>query len=114
MPLVYACSRRKSIQKLGARKTLVKPVVLQTKGVASSDVLTQIMGVSPIPPVEEAGWFTEYTAKIENGTYEDADGLTLRQKLEVHFGLQHPLMLDADRLIRFQAFKLRKKSTPQD
>ena len=98
----------------GARKTLVKPVVLQTKGVASSDVLTQIMGVSPTPPVEEAGWFTEYTAKIENGTYEDADGLTLRQKLEVHFGLQHPLMLDADRLIRFQAFKLRKKSTPQD
>lgn len=98
----------------GIRTTLVKPVLQQTKGVASSDVLTQIMGVNPIPPVEEASWFSDYTAKIENGTYEDTDGLTLRQKLEAHFGSQHPLILDADRLIRFQAFKLRKKSTPQE
>lgn len=98
----------------GVRNTLVEPVPLQTKGVASSDVLTQIMGVNPIPPVEEARWYSDYTARIENGTHEDADGLFLRQKLERHFGSQHPLMLDADRLIRFQAFKLRKKSTPQE
>lgn len=98
----------------GVRKTFVTPVSLQTKGVASSDVLTQIMGVNPIPPVDEACWFSDYTAKIENGTHEDPDGLSLRQKLVAHFGVQHPLMLDAERLIRFQAFKLRKKSTQQD
>lgn len=97
----------------GKRNTLVKPVLQQTKGVASSDVLTQIMGVNPIPPVEEASWFSDYTARIENGTHEDAEGLTLRQKLETHFGSRHPLMLDAERLIRFQAFKLRKNSTPK-
>lgn len=98
----------------GVRRTFVESIPVQTKGVASSDVLTQIMGVNPIPPVDEACWFSDYTAKIENGTHEDADGLSLRQKLEAHFGLQHPLMLDAERLIRFQAFKLRKNSTQQD
>lgn len=95
----------------GMQKILVKSADLQTKGVASSDLLARIMGVNPIPPVEEAKWFSDYTAKIENGTHEDADGLALRQKLEAHFGTLHPQMLDADRLIRFQAFKLRKKST---
>lgn len=95
-------------------KRRVEPVDLQTKGVASSDLLAQVMNVNPIPPIEEAQWFSDYTAKIENGTYKDKDGLALRKKLVLHFGSRHPQMLDADRLIRFQTFKLHKKRTPQD
>jgi predicted ATP-binding protein involved in virulence len=98
----------------GEQKSVAKGITQQTKGVASSDVLFEIMGANPIPPVREAGWFAEYINKIENDTHEDAEGLLLREKLENHFGVQHPLMLDADRLIRFQAFKLRKKAPAKE
>lgn len=103
-----------TVPETGKQRTVVKGITRQTKGVASSDILFEIMGVNPIPSVKEARWVADYTTKIENGTHEDAEGLLLRQELEVHFGPRHPLMLDTDRLIRFQAFKLRKKSTTQE
>lgn len=98
----------------GEIRAVAKKIVLQTKGVASSDILLEIMGVNPTPPVEEARWLAEYIAKIENGSHADKDGLSLRQRLETHFGARHPLMLDADRLIRFQAFKLRRKLAAEE
>ena len=94
----------------GERRAVAKKIDQQTKGVASSDILLEIMSVNPTPPVEEAGWLADYIARIENGTHADEDGVSLRKRLEVHFGARHPLMLDADRLIRFQAFKLHRKS----
>lgn len=105
--------RQEADPETGKQHTALDLVSLQTRGVASSDLLAQIMGVNPIPPVEEARWYSDYTAKIENGAHEDAEGLSLRQKLETHFGPRHPLMLDAERLIRFQTFKLRKNSARQ-
>jgi predicted ATP-binding protein involved in virulence len=80
----------------------------QTRGVESADVLAVIMGVDPVPQVEEARWLSEYRALIEDGKAESEDARALRVKLLNHFGGQHPLMLDCDRLIRFQAFKLRR------
>jgi len=91
-------------------RAVAKKIDQQTKGVASSDILLEIMGVNPTPPVEEANWLADYIARVENGTHTDDEGTHLRQKLEAHFGARHPLILDADRLIRFQAFKLRRKS----
>ena len=79
----------------------------QTRGVESADVLATIMNVDPVPRVEEAEWLNRYRALIEDGTHEGQDGLELRHRLTDHFGLQHPLMLDCDRLIRFSAFKRR-------
>lgn len=105
--------KEESDPETGERRTVVKRVEQQTKGVASSDVLHEIMGVNPIPPVKEAHLYADYTARIENGTHTDDDGLALRQKLDDHFGARHPLMLDADKLIRFQAFKLRKNAALQ-
>lgn len=32
-------------------------------------------------------------------------GKELRKELDAHFGVDHPKMLDCDRLIRLQAFK---------
>ena len=86
----------------------------EIKGVESGVALNDAMHVNPIPPVDEAGWLADYTAMIEEGTHEDIDGLALRQKLVALYGPSHPIILDADRLIRFQAFKLHKKSTSQD
>lgn len=85
----------------------------ETKGVESSTAMNDIMGVNQIPPVPEAKWRNEYTALIENGDYETLEGRDLRAKLAAHFGVQHPIILDFDRLIRFQAFKRRKK-LPQE
>lgn len=78
----------------------------QTRGVESTDVLSEIMGVDSVPLVEEAGWVSEYKALVESGKAEEARALELRQKLENHFGKQHPIMMDCDRLFRFQKYKL--------
>lgn len=82
----------------------------EIKGVESAIALNEIMGVNPVPPVEEAEWQANYIAKIEDGTHQDSQGLELRKKLIEFYGEQHPVVRDADRLIRFQEFKLRNKS----
>jgi predicted ATP-binding protein involved in virulence len=83
----------------------------QTKGVESADVLAAIMGVDPIPQVPEAKELSEYRSLIEDGASETPRMLELRSKLLEHFGHDHPLMLDCDRLLRFQAFKRSRKAT---
>jgi predicted ATP-binding protein involved in virulence len=85
----------------------------ETKGVESATTLNAVMGVNPVPPVEEAQWLNDYTALIENGAHETEEGLLLRAKLNSHYGERHPAILDCDRLIRFQAFKLRKSTAPE-
>lgn len=86
----------------------------EVKGIESAVALNDIMGVNPIPPVEEAQWLADYIAKIENGSHESVEGDALRNKLAKFYGEQHQTLLDADRLIRFQAFKLRKHSDTKD
>lgn len=86
----------------------------EVKGIESIAALREVMGVNPVPPVEQARWIEEYTAKIENGSHEDAQGRALRAKLEQVYGKQHPVLLDADKLIRFQSFKLRAESASKD
>ena len=86
----------------------------QTRGVESSDVLANIMGVNQVPQVEESKWLNDYRALIETGNQANPDGLALRSKLVGHFGSSHPLILDCDRLIRFQDFKRRKPQAGQE
>jgi predicted ATP-binding protein involved in virulence len=66
------------------------------------------MDVDPVPQVEEARWLSTYRALIEDGQAETQEGQALRSKVVAHFGPDHPLILDCDRLIRFQAFKVRR------
>jgi predicted ATP-binding protein involved in virulence len=82
----------------------------QTKGVESADVLAAIMGVDPVPQVEEAKELSEYRSLIEDNEGESHRAKALRTKLETHFGHGHPLILDCDRLLRFQAFKRPRKA----
>lgn len=89
----------------GTFKAIVKPIQHQTKGVASSDLLSEIMGVDPIPDVPEARMLSEYHALIQQNLHEDTDGNALRKQLEAHFGVDHPVMRECDRMIRLQAFK---------
>ena len=77
----------------------------ETKAVESSTVMNDVMRVNQIPPGLEANWRNDYTALIENGTHESTDGRNLKDKLVGLYTAQHSIMLDFDRLIRFQAFK---------
>lgn len=80
----------------------------QTKGVESASVLSEVMGVDPVPRVEEAKWLDEYRGMIESGTHDSPEGLELRSRLVAHFGESHPVMREHDTLIRFQTFKRRQ------
>jgi predicted ATP-binding protein involved in virulence len=80
----------------------------ETKGVESSLAMNDVMGVNQIPPVPEAGWRNDYTALIESGKHDSPEGTELRDKLVALYGAQHPIILDFDRLIRFQAFKTKQ------
>lgn len=92
-------------EKTGHNQTVVKHVSQQTLGVASSETLADVMGIDPIPDVEPARQLSQYRALIQQNLHDGVEGQQLRQKLEAHFGAQHPLILDCDRLIRFQEFK---------
>ena len=81
----------------------------QTRGVESADVLAEIMGVDPTPRVPEAIKMSRYRALIEDGLVEGDEAQSLRHQLLEHFGSRHPLMIQCDRLIRFQEFKIRKR-----
>lgn len=86
----------------------------EVRGVESSVALNEVMGVNPIPPVDEATWVADYSAMIENATHDTTEGKALRQKLVQSYGENHPVLLNADRLIRFQSFKLRQTSKSKD
>jgi predicted ATP-binding protein involved in virulence len=85
----------------------------ETKGVESSSAMNDVMGVNQIPCVPEAAWRNEYTALIEDGIHDSPEGTNLRDNLVALYGVQHPIILDFDRLIRFQAFK-RKQAAKRD
>lgn len=76
----------------------------------SAVALNDIMGVDPIPSVEEARWVADYTAIVESGTHETTNGQLLRKNLIELYGPDHAVLRDADQLIRFQAFKLARPS----
>lgn len=81
----------------------------QTRGVESADVLAAIMGVDPVPLVEEAEELRRFRKLIEDGQTERPEVTALRRHLLDHFGAQHPVMLDCARLERFVAFKHRRQ-----
>jgi predicted ATP-binding protein involved in virulence len=96
------------IQVQDGQSTITTPT-LQTRGVMSADVLSSIMGVDPVPQIEEAAWLTRYREIIEDGESETPQAKLLRLNLVAHFGESHPVIADCDRLIRFQAFRLKRK-----
>lgn len=86
----------------------------QVKGIESAAALNNVMGVNPIPPIEEAGWIADYIEMIEEGIHESHDGKALREKLIEIYGENHSVLLNSDRLIRFQAFKQRQGKQKKD
>lgn len=78
---------------------------LQTRGVESADVLALIMGVDPIPHIEEAQWLSDYRALVQTQNHETDEGRQLWGQLVSHFGEYHPVIVEVEVLRRFQGFK---------
>jgi predicted ATP-binding protein involved in virulence len=91
----------------------VKTIDFQTKGVSSADLLARIMDINPIPDIPETVMLSDYHALIQQNLHEDEDGKAMRKKLEAHFGENHPLMRECDRMIRLQAFKQQLPKLPR-
>ncbi|MCX6953044.1 MAG: AAA family ATPase [Verrucomicrobia bacterium] len=99
-PQVLTTVKRESIRMLGQGPSgawIASPPPLETKGVESAAALTDVMGVNPVPPIEEVRWLNDYTALIEGGNHESEQGRQLRSKLDAHYGGRHPVILDCDR-----------------
>ena len=91
----------------GSTLSVVQRVTVQTRGVSSADLLARIMNVDPVPDVQEARMLTDYQALIQQNAHDTDDGKLLRARLVQHFGAEHPVMRECDRLIRLQGFKQR-------
>jgi predicted ATP-binding protein involved in virulence len=85
----------------------------QTRGVMSADVLAAIMLVDPVPQIPEAENLSHYRALIEDGMAESDEALNLRQGLISHFGEMHPVIVECERLIRFQNFRLKRQNSEE-
>ena len=107
-PQVISTVQRECIRVLSGNEWRMP--LQQTRGSESAEVLAGVMGVSSIPAVEEAEWVAEYKRLIDLGEDDSEAGIELRRKIVAHFGEQHPLVLDCDRLRRWRAFKARGSS----
>jgi predicted ATP-binding protein involved in virulence len=95
------------------RWTAAQPEGEEILGQASSVALWDVMSVNPTPlrDVEASQWYRDYLHHVETGSHESPEARELRTRLEGLYGPRHPLMVDADRLLRFHAFK--RRTTPE-
>lgn len=77
----------------------------QTRGVESADILAAIMGVDPVPQVEEARLLSEYRALVQEDRSQTNDGQQLWGRLVEHFGEEHPVIQEIETMRRLEGFK---------
>ncbi|MDD0977493.1 AAA family ATPase [Pseudomonas fontis] len=94
----------------GQTRTVIRLVTQQTQGVASSDVMADVMGTDPVPDIAAAHQLSEYKALIEQGLKDTPEANELLHRLTEHFGTRHPELLDCQRLIRLQILKDKRPS----
>jgi predicted ATP-binding protein involved in virulence len=113
-PHVLSTVDKSSIRVLhvGNGDAVIETPLVQTRGVESADVLATVMDVDPVPQVEEAAALSAYRKLIEAGVADGQVASAMRQRLIVHYGESHPVIMECDRLIRFQKFRL-ARNKPQ-
>jgi predicted ATP-binding protein involved in virulence len=81
---------------------------MQTRGVASNDVMAELQGTDPVPGVEEAQWLKDYKRIVissQHSAETDSVKDALEARILAHFGAQHPEWLECQRLERLQEMK---------
>ncbi|WP_227136346.1 AAA family ATPase [Kosakonia radicincitans] len=81
----------------------------QTRGVMSADILSKIMGIDPIPLVDEAKWVQEYYALIEHNKYDSPLSVELWGKILQHFGEYHPVVIGCKNALRLKGMRSKIK-----
>ncbi|PPF65668.1 ATP-binding protein [Clavibacter michiganensis] len=79
----------------------------EVKGLESSVALSDVMHVSPTPDLEESRLIRRYTELIELGAMESTEAAEVRLRLASFYGESHPVLIDANRLIRFRQLRER-------
>lgn len=108
-PQVISTAQKESVRVLRDDGSVTTPA-LQTRGVESAALLAEVMGVDPIPPVPEARDVANYKALVESGEGVDESAKILRERIVRHFGAKHPVVLECERIERWQALKQRRAS----
>ena len=97
----------RTIDREGEHSWSAASPVDEIKGLSSEVALSEVMEVSPTPPVPETEILNEYTELIEQGLAQSEQAKNLRAVLENTYGDTHRVLRDADRRIRFQSLKSR-------
>jgi len=106
-PQVLSTVNSKCIRRLKQneeQKIIVDIPDIQSQGVASTDVMATQMDIDPVPDIEEAKMLSQYKAMIQENMHIK-NGKKLRKQLNEHFGVNHPEILECDRLIRLMNMK---------
>ncbi|CDH20702.1 AAA family ATPase [Xenorhabdus bovienii] len=82
----------------------------QTKGVANSDVLEQLMNTFSIPDLPESKWVNDLIELVEKDNYENnSNAKELFNKIKEHFGDEHPEVKRCESHIRLQSLKVKAR-----
>ncbi|MCQ4106512.1 AAA family ATPase [Erwinia persicina] len=77
----------------------------QTRGVMSTDILSKIMDIDPVPVVDEAKWIHEYHKIIELDKEYNDESIKLWHDILTHFGDNHPVVVGCKNAIRLKGMK---------
>lgn len=99
-----------SEDELGEFKIKANKPRYQTRGLINSDALLYGMRTDPTPHLDEVEWLNTYKILIELNEFDSFDALELRNKLDEHFGKEHPLIQECDELISLMKFKRKFKN----
>lgn len=79
------------------------PPKFQTKGVQSADIMAKIMETDSIPDIKEARDVDQFSVLLSNHKIDEAKKLL--ENLKIHFGIEHPIILNCENLITIYKFK---------
>ena len=103
-PQVLTTVRKEQIRILDDNKVVTPSS--SSLGEDSSVLLAEIMGVSPLPPLEIVEKRKEYQRAVENREYDRQKAKKLRQELVDNYGEMSTFIIQTDMLIRkFEALK---------
>ena len=99
------------VEQSGDGSLSVAQPMLQTQGVESGRVMSEVMRTDQIPELPIIEKLNEYYMLIQTHEYDTDSALRLRDRLVEHYGDTHPVIQEADRMISIEKFKQSLKKT---
>lgn len=87
--------------------------IYQTRGTDSAALLARVMQIDSTPLIPEIVKLRRYQFLISQNAHQSEEGSALRSDLLAHFGQEHNLMQDCERMLRMQALKQKTAAQPK-